>query len=137
MGGRGNRTKNLGLISAREQGELADPFPVVVMEDYSSLLRDHKKLEREKGLAIVKGLLKDPKEELISSLELTSLSLIATREKWEPIHGGLLVASTLIEGSLGSDDFHKKIQQAIPTLLEHEEPRIRLMAGKVTLSNCS
>ena len=98
------------------------------MASYSPLLSSKLRLERDRGLEVVKELLKDPKEDVIATLEKTIASFLLS-ESWEPIHGALLAGGCVIGAGLGSRDLCMKMQGAIPALLEHKEPRIRLSAG--------
>ena len=102
---------------------------------YLPFLRSKQKLERDKGLEIIKDILKSPSKDDISALEKNILKLVPITEEgsWEEIHGGLLACALMLEAGLGSDELCKEIQGIVPQMLEHQEPRVRLSAGKKIL----
>ena len=101
--------------------------------EYGSLISSRLKLERDKGLEIIKDILKSPKDGEISSLEATVLELLREGVNWESILGALCAAGLVLEAGVGSEDFCTTVQAALPDLLEHEEPRVRLAAGEIFL----
>lgn len=95
-------------------------------------LSSKQKLERDKGLEIVKKILKSPSSDDISTLEKSILKLLAATEEencWEGVHGGLSACALVLEAGVGSGDLCREIQRIAPPLLEHKEPRVRLSAG--------
>ena len=98
--------------------------------DPTILLSSKQRLEREKGLDVVRRILKDStQQDTISTLETNVLKLL-TKETWESIHGALMAAGSVMEARLGSEEFYMEVQREIPKLLEHDEARVRLSAGQ-------
>ncbi len=107
---------------------------VTAMEPaYLPYLSSKQRLERDKGLEIVKGILKDRSSDEISTLEQNILKLLVITEEcgWEGVHGGLLACTVMLEAGVGSDKLCIEIQRVAPQMLEHQEPRVRLSAGEM------
>lgn len=96
---------------------------------YVAFLSSKQRLERDKGLELIEKILEDATGDDISALETNVLELLAVKKGWEGSHGALMAAALLIERRFSSEDFCMKIQQALPMMLEHDEPRVRLSAG--------
>lgn len=97
---------------------------------YVDSLRSRQKLDRDKGLETVRLILSDCKDE-ISKLEGNVLELLTSQEGWESAHGALSASVFMIEARVCSNDFYTKLQEVVPGMLDHSEPRVRLSAGDV------
>lgn len=97
---------------------------------YLSSLISKKKLDRDKGLDIIKEILRDRRDEDISMLEVNVLGLLAPENDWESIHGGLCASALMIQGGVSSDNFCTEVQVVLPGMLDHTEARVRLSTGK-------
>lgn len=95
---------------------------------YVDSLRSRQKLDRDKGLEAVRLILSDCKDE-ISKLEGNVLELLTSQEGWESAHGALSASVFMIEARVCSNDFYTKLQEVVPGMLDHSEPRVRLSAG--------
>lgn len=98
---------------------------------YLPFLSSKQKLERDKGLEIIKNLLKNPGSDEIVSLEQDILRLLLNSDEgeWESVHGGLMASVLLVEAGVASNELCKEIQKMAPLMLEHQEPRVRLATG--------
>lgn len=96
---------------------------------YFSSLSSKQKLERDRGLEIVKEILSGSKNEDITKLVGDILELLASTNCWEGTHGALCASAVMIEAGVCSDDFYREVEKAVPAMLEHIEPRLRLAAG--------
>lgn len=97
---------------------------------YLSSLSSKKKLDRDRGLEIIKEVLRDCRDEDISKLEVNVLGLLAPVNDWESIQGGLCASALMIQGGVSSDQFCTEVQVILPEMLDHTEPRVRLSTGK-------
>ena len=99
---------------------------------YLPFLCSKQRLERDKGLEIIKEILKNPSSDEILSLEQNIVKLLPITEEgeWEGIHGGLMACALMLEAGVGSDELCKQIQEVAPQMLEHQEPRVRLSTGE-------
>ena len=96
--------------------------------EWLSLLQSQKRLERERGLSLLKELEKGGEAEERHSREEEVFRLVSALTcPWEAKHGGLLAASLLLSRS--SVEFAARLQGEVPLLLEHDESRVRLAAG--------
>ena len=94
------------------------------------LLQNKKRLEREKGLHELKGLVDEGKlgEEERGRSEDEVLELVTSLTcSWEAKHGGLMAACVLLPKA--QKQFSEKLKGEVPLLLEHNESRVRLAAG--------
>jgi hypothetical protein len=98
-------------------------------EPYLSALRSKKKLERDKGLEIVKEVLRSAKGGDIVKLEANILELLGLTGGWESTHGALCASALMLEAGICSDEFYKEVEKTVPALLDHNVPRLRLAAG--------
>lgn len=97
---------------------------------YVAALGSRQKLEREKGLETVRAILSARTTDDIFQLESNVLELVSNPENgWEKLHGGLCASSLMIEAGACSERFCKELQEVIPVMLDHTEPRVRLSAG--------
>ena len=94
------------------------------------LLQNKKRLEREKGLHELKGLVDEGKlgEEEGRRSEDEVLELVTSLTcSWEAKHGGLMAACVLLPKA--QKQFSEKLKGEVPLLLEHNESRVRLATG--------
>lgn len=96
---------------------------------YLASLRSKQRLERDKGLEIVKELLRGRSNDDITKLESNILELLASTNCWEGTHGALCASALMIEAGVCSDDFYREVEKAVPAMLDDTEPRLRLVAG--------
>ena len=87
------------------------------------------KLERDKGLELIKEVLRSPGDGEVATLEQNLLGLLVESEGWEGVLGALSGTTLMLAAGKGSDEFCNKIQAAVPDMLEHEEPRVRISTG--------
>ena len=97
---------------------------------YVSMLSSKLKLDRDKGLDGVREILRDRGSDAVSRLEGDVKELLlAGGEGWERLHGALAACALMVEAGICSDHFYKTAQETLPSILDHEEPRVRLSAG--------
>ncbi len=94
-----------------------------------SYLSSKKKIERDKGVAIIQELLKDPKDGTIEALEKSIRELLC-EDAWESRHGALMATEALLQKDVATESLSMEVQAALSQLLEDTEPRVRLAAGK-------
>lgn len=107
----------------------ADSQPVT---EWTSLIASKKRLDREKGLEVLKTLLTSPdiKQEDKTAIETHLTSLITSMVgPWEDRHGGLMAVGLVLDAGSGSSDFIGQVKSTVPILLEEEESRVRIAAG--------
>ena len=95
-----------------------------------SLLQSKKRLEREKGLHDLQLQVEEGRlgEEERQKSEDEVLELVTSLTcSWEAKHGGLMAACVLLPKA--QKQFCDKVEGEIPILLEHNESRVRLVAG--------
>ena len=96
---------------------------------YFPSLSSKKKLERDKGLEIVKQLLGGGNEDDIKKLEGNILELFASNDSWEATHGALCASALMVEAGVCSNGLYKEVEKIVPVMLDHSEARLRLAAG--------
>lgn len=99
------------------------------LSSYFPSLSSKKKLERDKGLEIVKELLGGGNKDDVMKLERNISELFASNDSWEATHGALGASALMIEAGICSNGFYKEVQKVVPAMLDHSEPRLRLAAG--------
>ena len=99
--------------------------------EWLRLLQSSKRLEREKGLSQLKGLVESGEmqtEEERRERERQVLDLVASLgSPWEAVHGGLMALAVLLPS--GSEELQEKLREEVPLLLEHPESRVRISTG--------
>lgn len=101
---------------------------------YLSFLSSKQRLERDKGIVLIKELLKEPRDDsVITALERTIFELFSLGT-WESNHGALLATGALLSAGVLPEGLCKEVQLALPQLLEDREPRVRLAAGMDLIS---
>jgi hypothetical protein len=102
-------------------------------ESINDLLSSNKRLEREKGVLELKRLIEAGcNESELAGLSATIGHKVTSNDvKWEELHGYLMAACLLVEKEQASDGIKAQLKQSIPSLLEHNESRIRLIAGEL------
>jgi len=101
------------------------------MEEISSAftyLSSKQKIERDKGIAIIKKLLLNPNEVMVEDLERFIRELLS-HDTWEGRHGALMATGALASAEVITESLVMDVQAVLPELLEFEEPRVRLAAG--------
>ena len=105
--------------------------------EWTSLIASKKRLDREKGLEVLKTLLTSPdiKQEEKNAIETHLTSLITSVVgPWEDRHGGLMATGLVLDTGTGSNDFIRQVNSTVPILLEEEESRVRIAAGGWSLT---
>ena len=100
-------------------------------EEVDKLLCSKAKLDRDKGVTQLEGLIEAGiNEAQLRELENALQQLLgATEAPWETSHGSLMGCSTLISKTGCTDDFATNCKDSGIRLLEHSESRVRLAAG--------
>ena len=99
-----------------------------------TFLSNKRKLERDKGITLIKELLKESRDDkLIIALERSIFELFSLNT-WESNHGALIATGTLLSAGVLPEGLCKEVQLKLPLLLEDCEPRVRLAAGIDLLS---
>ena len=101
------------------------------MEEVSksfAYLSSTQKIERDKGIAIIKELVKEPDNAVVEALEEAIRELLS-QSSWESRHGALMASGALLCAEVITESLSVDVQTALPQLLEDKEPRVRLAAG--------
>ena len=108
----------------------------VDFEEALTLLHSHQKLERDRGLDLLKQNLQDTKQEaqtddIIGNLCAKILGYIdpAATATWETRQGGLLAAQLIVSSKLADEDFVEIVRVRAMALTHDNEARVRQAAG--------
>ena len=89
------------------------------------------KLERDRGFQQLVSHLQSLDEEGIYNLQLDLSKLLNDAESaWESKHGALMGAKAILENGNVSDDFEVELRRKVMELLDDNEFRVRIAAGK-------
>ena len=91
-------------------------------------LSSKQRIERDKGIAIIKELLKNPNEAMVENVERSVRELLS-HDTWEGRHGALMATGALVSAEVITESLVADVEAALPELLEFKEPRVRLAAG--------
>ncbi|CAB4037342.1 Leishmanolysin-like peptidase, partial [Paramuricea clavata] len=110
----------------------------VDFEEALTLLHSHLKLERDRGLDLLKRNLQDMKQEqqtddIIVNLRAKILGYIepSTTSTWEARQGGLLAAKLIVSSKLTDENFVEIVRMRAMALTHDNEARVRQTAGEV------
>ena len=108
----------------------------VDFDEALTLLHSHLKLERDRGLDLLKRNLHDMKQEqqtddIIVNLRAKILGYIepSTTSTWETRQGGLLAAKLIVSSKLTDENFVEIVRMRAMALTDDNEARVRQTAG--------
>ena len=109
------------------------------MDDILVLLCSHVKLERDRGLQTLEGMLKDSSKfasdvKKVEDLQNSLTEFVTSTDRgWETKQGGLLGSKAVILNKLGSDDFSENLRKQALQLMHDDEARVRIATGRTNL----
>ena len=108
----------------------------VDFDEALTLLHSHLKLDRDRGLDLLKRNLQDTEHEpqtddLIRNLRAKILGYIepSTASTWETRQGGLLAAKLIVSSKLADENFVEIVRVRAMALTHDNEARVRQAAG--------
>ena len=109
---------------------------IVDFDEALTLLHSHLKLERDRGLDLLKQNLQDTKQEaqthdVIENLRAKILGYIdpTATATWETRQGGLLAAKLIVSSKLADENFVESVRVRGMALTHDNEARVRQAAG--------